>query len=139
MNFPTVSVVINWRNEVNANNCYSVYLRMTLNRVSSYYKIPLPQKVKLNQWSNKDGAWVKNTHPFSFEINHKIAEKRTAVIDLIKRSYTYNKPLSLQQILNHIKPKAGRRLFTDFFQNYIHRPPVPLKGNTIKKYNTCLS
>ncbi|MEK7227833.1 MAG: hypothetical protein AAB681_00570, partial [Patescibacteria group bacterium] len=65
MNLPQVSVVFNWRNEDNKSELYSIHLRITINRDSRYYKIPLPQKVTEAQWNGKDDNWVKN-HEFSF-------------------------------------------------------------------------
>jgi hypothetical protein len=34
-----------------------------------YYPVKVPQKVREEQWNGKPNAWIKNTHPFAFEIN----------------------------------------------------------------------
>jgi hypothetical protein len=63
---PLVTIVFNWRGETNKSGLYSIYLRITIDRVSRYYKIYLPQKITYQQWSGVEDAWVKSTHPYSF-------------------------------------------------------------------------
>ncbi len=138
MNLPQISVVFNWRNEDNKSELYSIHLRITIERDSRYYKIDLPQKVTINQWNGKDDNWVKN-HPFAFEINNKIIEKKALLNDLIKRSYNFNKPLSFETIFKHLKKKGDTNSFYEYMKGFIANPPEKLHENTIKKYNTCLS
>jgi site-specific recombinase XerD len=117
---------------------YSIHLRVTIDRDSRYYKVPIPQKVTLVQWQGKDDAWVKN-HPFAFEINNKIMEKKNLLNEQIKRSYTHNKTLTFESIFKHLKKKGDTNSFYDYMQSFIKNPPEKLEENTIKKYNTCLS
>jgi site-specific recombinase XerD len=138
MNIPYISVVHNWRNEKNKSGLYSIHLRVTIGRDSRYYKVPIPQKVTLSQWQGKDDAWVKN-HPFAFEINNKIREKKNLLNEQIKRSYTHNKALTFESIFKHLKKKGDTNSFYDYMQSFIKNPPEKLEENTIKKYNTCLS
>ncbi len=139
MVIPQIAVVLNWRNEKNKKGLYSIHLRITIERVSRYYLIQVPQKVAYKDWSGAEDIWVKNSHPFAFEINNKIREKKGIVLDLIKRSYTFNKSLSFDTILLHLKKKGDRHSFLEYMQSYIVNPPEKLEPNTIKKYNTCLS
>lgn len=137
MNIPQTSVVFNWRNEANKSGVYSIHLRITINRISKYFKIATPQKVSKDQWQDKDDTWVKNTHPFAFEINSKIGEKKAIVTDLIKRSYMHNKPLSFATIFQHLKKKGTTQSFHEYMAAFVANPPEQLEENTIKKYNTC--
>ncbi|RZK02639.1 MAG: hypothetical protein EOO46_18395 [Flavobacterium sp.] len=139
MLIPVVTVVLNWRGETNKSGLYSVYLRITIDRVSRYFKIESPQKITYQHWSGVEDAWVKAAHPFSFEINSKIREKKTIVLELIKRSYNYNKNLDFATIFSHLKKKGDRHSFYDYMKGYIQDPPEKLEANTIKKYNTTLS
>ena len=139
MLIPIVSVVLNWRGETNKSGLYSIHLRITIDRVSRYYKIQIPQKVSYQQWSGVEDAWVKAIHPFCFEINNKIREKKTIVLDLIKRSYNFNKNKDFVTIFSHLKKKGDRHSFYEFMTNYIQDPPEKLEVNTIKKYNTTLA
>jgi site-specific recombinase XerD len=139
MNLPTISVLLNWRNETNASGLYSIHLRITIDRESRYYKIPIPQKVSPAQWTGKDDAWIKATHPFAFEINNKIQEKKTIINEIIKRSYNFNKPVSFDAIFRQLQKKGSSNSFYDYMKEFIASPPEKLEDNTIKKYNTCLS
>lgn len=136
---PTISVVLNWRNQKNTRGLYSVYLRITIDRNSKYLKIPVPLKITRSQWSGANDNWVKSNHPFAFEINSKILEKKNVAIELVKRSYMFNKALSFENFFSVMKRKGDQHSFYDFMQRYIDRPPEKLAVNTIKKYRTTLT
>jgi site-specific recombinase XerD len=138
MDLPKVAVLLNWRNEPNKSGVYSVYLRITIKYISKYIRIALPQKVAPHDWTGKENAWVKQTHPFAFEINNKIREKVNTVQDLIKKYYNGNKNLSFETISQHLKKKGDGKSFYDYMEGYIRNPPEALELNTIKKYRTCL-
>ena len=123
MIIPIVSVVLNWRGETNKSGLYSIHLRITIDRKSRYFTIQIPGKVSYQQWSGVEDAWVKASHPFSFEINNKIREKKSIVLELIKRSYNFNKNLDFQTIFSHLKKKGDRHSFYDFMKAYIQDPP----------------
>jgi len=104
MIIPQIGVVLNWRNKTNKSGFYSIHLRITINRDSKYYKVQIPKKVSHKDWSGTDDSWVKPSHPFYFEINNKIIEKKTILTNLIKRSYSFNKSLNFDMIRS-----AGRK------------------------------
>src|SRR5665647_1414491 len=133
MDIPQIAVVWNWRNQDNISGDYSIHLRITINRVSKYYKIQIPKKVSREEWSGKDDAWVKPSHPFAFEINNKITEKKMLVHDLIKKYYYLNKPLSFPVIFRQLKRRGDANSFLEFMQHYIIDPPEKLQENTLKK------
>jgi hypothetical protein len=66
----------------------SIHIRIGLKNTYKYYLVPVPMKVRADQWADKPNAWVKNTHPFSFEINERIKEKLDVLDKLAKRHYT---------------------------------------------------
>ncbi len=138
MNLPQIAVVFNWRNENNKSGCYSIHLRVTIDRNSRYYKIPLPQKVSKAQWAGKEDGWVKG-HPFAFEINNKIIEKKAVLNELIKRSYNFNKPLNFKTVFRHLERRGNANSFYDYMKEFIANPPEKLEETTIKKYSTCLA
>ncbi|MEP6749688.1 MAG: hypothetical protein ABJB86_18260 [Bacteroidota bacterium] len=70
---------------------------------------------------------MKSSHPFAFEINNKIREKKNVVSELIKRAYTFNKTISLKSIFSHLKNKGDRKSFYDFMQLYDDKPPGKLE------------
>lgn len=139
MNLPCIDVVFNWRNQTNVSGLYPIHLRITISRSSRYYKIAVPQKVSPKEWNGRADGWVKASHPFAFEINNKIIEKKAVLNELIKRSYNLNKSLSFEAVFLHLKKKGNPNSFYDYMQAFILNPPEKLEIATIKKYNTCLS
>jgi site-specific recombinase XerD len=139
MLLPTLGIVFNWRNQKNKSGLYSVHLRIKIGDDARYYKIDTPQKIRIDEWSGKENNWVKQTHPFAFEINNKILEKKNIVHDLIKRCYNFNKPVSFETIFQHLRRKGDRQSFFDYMDQYIKNPPEKLELNTLKKYRTCLT
>jgi hypothetical protein len=127
MVIPQLAVVFNWRGEKNKKGLYSIHLRITIDRASRYFKIEVPQKVSSAEWQGTEDSWVKSSHPFSFEINSKIREKKSLVHDLIKRSYNFNKSLNFETIFLHLKRKGERNSFYDYMKSYIQDPPEGLK------------
>jgi integrase len=137
----TAEPLINYRNKTNIGGLYPIHLRITINRVQRYYQIKVPQKVSLNQWTGKPEGWVKNTHPFAFEINNKIIEKKSLVNDLIKRYYNQNKPITFYAIDRELNRKGDRSILNDYIRNYIDHPPenVNLDEITWEKYEAFLT
>ncbi len=135
---PRLGIVLNWRNQTNKTDLYSIHIRIKIGKDARYYKIDTPQKVSISQWLGHDGHWVKNIHPFAFEINNKITEKKMLLHELIKRHYNLNKPLTFPIIFRLLKQKGDSNSFLDYMKLYIADPPEKLQENTIKKYQTCL-
>lgn len=141
MNIPIVTPVINWRNQKNNKGLYSIHLRIYLHpEPYRYYPVKIPAKVRLDQWTEIDGVWVSNSHPFAFEINTRIAEIKGKITDLAKRFYNQGKPITFYAIEREILRKGDRSLLNDYFRNYIDRPPENVQLDTmtwvarIKKY-----
>jgi site-specific recombinase XerD len=136
---PSLAIVLNRKNTKSKSGLYSIHLRITIDRESKYFKIEVPQKISYKDWNGTDDQWVKNSHPFAFEINNKIIEKKNLIHDLIKRSYNFNKRLSFETIFQHLQKKGDRNSFLDYMDGYIKRPPEMLEENTLKKYRTTLT
>lgn len=138
---PTISVKYNWRKSFNNNGTYPVHIKVYFSgEQPRYYPVKLPGKVFEDEWDGTNNAWVKNTHPFYFEINNKIAEIINKLNELIRRYYSTNKPLSFYIIEKEFLFRGERNIFNDYFQNYINRPPdlVSLDDVTWEKYKACL-
>jgi site-specific recombinase XerD len=136
---PCIGVVLNWRGEPHKSGLYPVHIRIKIGNTARYYNVPIPQKIRESEWQGKENAWIKNTHPFSFEINHKIIETIAAINEYIKRALNFNKPLSVENIIAHLSNKGDNKSFLDFMERYVRRPPEKLELNTIKKYATTLT
>lgn len=138
---PTISVKYNWRNSINRSGLYGVHLRVYLSgEQSRHYPIVIPAKISNEQWQGKENHWVKNTHPFYFEINCKIAETITKLNELTKRYYSQNKPVTFYAIEKELMLRGERNIFNDYFSNYIKHPPetANLDEVTWEKYRACL-
>ena len=138
MILPTFKPVINWRKEVNKSNLYSIYLRITLHGVHKYYLIPLPQKVALDQWTGKENAWIKNSHPYAFEINDAIREKTNILAELIRRYYMARKGLTFPIIFKELQKSNNLNSFNSYFDDFIKDPPETFDPETLKRYKACL-
>ena len=138
MKLPRIAILLNWRNQTSTSGLYPIHMRIQIGADSRYYKIEVPQKVSLAQWSGADDNWVKSSHPFSFEINNKIMEKKIMVHELIKKYYNLNKALTFPIIFRVLQQKGDVNSFLDYMKRYILDPPEKLHENTLKKYNTCL-
>lgn len=134
MQVPSISVVFNRQGDKNKSKLYSAYIRITLNRQSKYVRIKVPKKISDDQWSGKENSWVKNSHPFAFEINNKIKETLDILNRVIKRHYNLDKPLSFPILLNSLKRKGDDRIFNDYVTQYIAHPPERLEEATLEKY-----
>lgn len=93
MKMPTVTPILNYRNRKNKCSTYPIHLRITLNRASIYLPIPTPQNISVQDWNvkSKGEIYIKNSHPFAFEINQKIIELKNRANEVIKRHYLQNK------------------------------------------------
>ncbi len=134
----SVKPVHNWRNKISKKQVYPIHLQININGIRKYYTIPMPQKVTEEQWSGQDDAWVKPSHPFFFEINNKIREKKNVVIELIKRFYTFNKSITHPIIFQELNKRYNTCQFNLYFKEYIDHPTDKLEPDTFKKYRACL-
>lgn len=64
MIIPTLSVVINRKSETSKTGLYPIYLRITIDRESKYYKIEVPKKISYKDWNGADDNWVKSFPEF---------------------------------------------------------------------------
>lgn len=139
VSIPSIGVVLNWRNEKNKSGLYPVHIRIKKGNMARYHKVPLPQKIRKDQWAGKDDGWVKPNHPFAFEINNKIVEIKASITEFIKRTVNFSKPVTVEGIIANLTNKGDNKSFLDFMQQYIIRPPEKLEPNTLKKYATTLT
>jgi site-specific recombinase XerD len=138
MLMPSVRPVHNWRNKINKKNLYPIHLEIKINGKRKYYPISVPLKISSKQWSGMEDQWVKPNHPYFFEINNKIEEKKRVVTDLIKRFYAYNKTLTFPIVLKELNKRYNTGNFNAYMADYIKNPTDKLDPNTFKKYRACL-
>lgn len=138
MNLPTTAIVFNWRRKTNKTGLYVIHMRISIDRVNKYDPIPIPAKIRKEQWLGEDDNWVRNDHPYYFEINTKIRERKQAVQNLIKRFYLAGRMPGFSDIFAVLKRSGHSESFNAFFAEYIRRPTDKLEPDTFKKYRACL-
>jgi site-specific recombinase XerD len=138
MKLPTTAVVHNWRRNTTKSGLYPIHLRIAINGVQKYDPIPIPAKISKEQWLGEDDNWVRDDHPFFFEINNKIRERKQLVQNLIKRFYMAGKTITFSDIFMELKSAGYSKNLNLFFAEYIRRPTDKLEPDTFKKYKACL-
>jgi site-specific recombinase XerD len=137
MKMPTYYPVHNYRNSKNKNGRYKIHIRIYLDQKPRYYEVKVPLKVREEEWAGKDKAWVKNTHPFAFEINEKIKERLEVLDKLVKRYYNANKSLTFPLIFKELKKRNNTDSFLAYFDDYIKDPRETVDEETLKRYRSC--
>jgi len=122
MKLPTTVVIHNWRRKTNKSGVYPVHLRIAMICVQKYDPIPIPAKISKEQWLGEDDNWVRDDHPFYFEINNKIRERKQLVQNLIKRYYMADKTITFSDIFMELKSAGHSKNLNLFFAEYIRRP-----------------
>lgn len=141
---PTYCPVWNWRGKKNKNGKYPIHIRIGLPvgpEGRYHYKYPeveLPQKVAAGQWADKPNAWVKNNHPFAFEINERIKEKLDILDKLTQRYYSGKKTLNFPIILRELGKDYNINSFNKYFDEYIKSPREVLDETTLGRYRSAL-
>lgn len=135
---PTIAIVFNRKCIATKSDLYPIHMRITFQRHSKYFLIHTPTKIAKNDWSGKTNCWVKNTHPFAFEINSKIQEEIDRVQNIIKRYYLRNMSLTEDCLLKELKKRDTIFYFNDYVRSYIKSPPEKFEFATIEKYNAFL-
>jgi site-specific recombinase XerD len=138
MLIPSVNPVFNWRNKKNKKDHYPVHLEIKIDGIRKYYRVPVPLAVTPDQWSGKQDGWVNQNHPYFFEINNKIREKKDVVTGLIKRYYSFGQSLSFDTVFRELKKSANANSFNEYLAEYIRRPSDGVEPDTLKKYKACL-
>lgn len=139
---PAISVKYNWQKKSNKDGSYLVHICISLpGERPRFYPVELPAKLHAEQWTGADNHWVKDDHPFFFEINCRIAETIHKLNELIKRYYVQHKPVTFYAIEKELLMRGERNIFNEYFRNYISSPPeiVKLDAVTWEKYRACLT
>jgi integrase len=140
MNKISISVRLNRNNYQSVVDKYSIYLRITINRISKFVLVPTPCKISKAEWNEKHNAinFVKSTNIYAFEINGKIRDYLNKVDELSKRYYLQNKTITFESIFKALKSKKLEMTFNLFADDYIKNPKEKFELATITKYKSFL-
>jgi site-specific recombinase XerD len=138
MHLPTFTIVFNYRNTVNKNGLYPIHIRVTLNRISKFYRIKAPLNVAKKHWSGNYRQWVRDNHPYSLEINDRIFEKLQTLEDLLKRFYLNKQQILFSDIFKALQAKSVSESYNSYFEEIIKDSPEYLLPATFKRYHAAL-
>jgi len=138
MKMPTYRPVWNWRNKKNENGQYPIHIRICLNRITKYYPVEVPRNIRKEEWTGKPNNWIKNTHPFAFEINGAIKEITDILDGLVRRYYVAKKSLNFAIIYRELLKNNNTNIFNAYFDDFIKDPPETFDPETLKRYRACL-
>jgi len=130
--------VWNWRKKTNENGQYPIHIRINLNRSTKYYPVEVPRNIRKEEWTGKPNNWVKNTHPFAFEINGAIKEIIDLLDNLVRRYYAAKKSINFAIIFRELQKNNNTNLFNAYFEDFIKDPPETFDPETLKRYRACL-
>lgn len=126
-------VLINKDNRKNISGIYSINIRVTLNRVSKYLKLPC--KIEDKHWSGKESKWVKDSSPISFELNSLIQTKLSELKLFEIRQQLLGKNVTLDKIVDYFSKKTDPYIVNEYFQEFIDRAKGSREPGTIRNYN----
>jgi site-specific recombinase XerD len=138
MKLPLYTPVWNWRNATNQTKQYPIHIRIHLAGDDKYHPIDVPRKVRKEEWVGKPNSWVKNTHPFAFEINSRIKETTDILDELVKRYFNAKKSLTFPLIFKELHKNNNSNLFNAYFDEVNKDPRETLDDETMRRYKACL-
>ena len=81
------SAILNKNNRRNKTGKHTIFIRVTVDRQFKYFS--LDERIEEKFWTGKENRWIKESHPFSFELNSIIKKK----MDIL-----HNRLMELQNI-----------------------------------------
>ena len=127
------SVILNKENRKNKTGRYTIFIRVTVDRESKYF--PLDERIEEKFWVGKENRWIKESHPFSFELNSIVKKKMDILHKYEYRQKLFGNGISLDGITEHFHKKADPNIFNEFVDEFMKS----VKGKsetTLKKYRT---
>lgn len=131
----TVKPVINRTNQKNKSGLYSIHIRLTIDKKTTYYNSQLP-KIQLKHWKGKENRWVKETYPLSFEFNQEISYKVNFIFEAAYKLMKGSASECFAIIRKRLDLDNNTADFYQYFENKI--PKIQLHKNTLKAYTSTL-
>jgi integrase len=132
----TVKPVFNRTNQKNKSGLYSIHIRLTIDKKTTYYNSDLP-RIEKKYWSGKSNKWIKETHRLAFEFNDELIKKTAFIYESAYRLHKKESPsqcfLTIRKRL-HLNNNTAD--FYKYFENKI--PQIQLHKNTLKAYTSTL-
>lgn len=126
--------VLNKNRIKNKSGKYTIFIRITLDRRSAY--ISTGEKIEEKFWQGKENKWIRDSHPFAFELNSLLSQKIHSLKEYEYRQKLFGNSLSLQNLKDHITKKSNPNVFSEYLSEFIRSGLLGKSLNTIKKYRT---
>ena len=128
------TALINKNNRRNKTGKHSIFIRVTVDRESKYFN--LDEKIEEKYWTGKENRWVKDSHPFAFELNAIIKKKIDLLHKYEYRQKVFGNGISLQGFTEFFFKKADANVFNEYVDEFMKRSLRGKALNTLKKYRT---
>lgn len=130
----TFTALINKDNRKNKSGKYSIFIRITVDRKSRYFR--LDEKVEAKFWIGKENHWIKTDHPFSFELNAAIKGKIDILYKYYYRQRSFGNGVSMESLASFFNKRADPNVFNEYVVEYMRSGIRGKALGTIKKYRT---
>ncbi len=126
--------VYNKDNRKNKSGVHSIFIRATVDGVSSYFN--LGERVDEKYWTGKEDRWIKESHPCAFELNTLIRKKLSFLEKHVQRQKVFfDNAITLNGIKEHFHKKESSNIFNEYVDEFI-KTVTGKSVNTLKKYKT---
>ena len=125
--------ILNKNKRENKSGKHAIFIWVTVDRKSKYFN--LGERVDGRYWAGKENRWIKENHPFAFELNAIIKKKIDLLHKYEYRQKLFGNSISLESIAKHFHKKADPHVFNEYVAEFMKT----IKGkslNTLKKYKT---
>ncbi|WP_305982373.1 site-specific integrase [Roseivirga thermotolerans] len=127
-------VVFNRTNRQNSSGLYTISIRATINRKTTYFN-PGLSRIESKHWTGKENKWVSDRHRSHFEFNQAIKKKVAELYEYADKLALTGKPLTLNIMREFFERRGDKTSVNDYVNEYIRT----YKFNAIrtkKKYQT---
>lgn len=126
-------VTFNKEHRKNKTGMFTIFIRVIVDGKVSYFSIG--QKLHEKYWTGKPNRWVRDNHPFAFELNTLIQKKLSMVQKYQFRQRVFENPITREGLIEYMNKKSDSNIFNDYVKTYMEKV-TGKADNTIKKYNT---
>ncbi|MEJ7643316.1 MAG: hypothetical protein WKF87_01865 [Chryseolinea sp.] len=81
------------------------------------------ERIQEGFWQGKEHRWVKDSHPYAFQINSLIMKKLDLLYSYVYRQKCLANPVTLAGIAEYQKKKADANVFNGFLDEFIKKLP----------------
>src|SRR5688572_19643834 len=104
--------ILNKNNRRNKSGKHSIFIRIIVDKKAKYFNTG--EKVDISFWSGKENKWVKDSHPFAFELNALIKKKLYSLEQFELKQKLFGNGITLESLSEHYYKKADQNVFNEY-------------------------